>query len=217
VDKPYKLFHVQRHLSRLVKVQAMLKSAMKTDVVIIRCLFCCDASFQLAYKDFSQIFSSMLQDNKKRKPISEIVAYLGCWQGRERNSQNQITNYAANVVLMFKAQTLVEYPDLFSELEQIWRSVCNKTERDWDSEMRIDGHVKKLQISHVLEELQYDQVVVETTQKQLSKNIIEHLASYVVYQDLLDDDIYQELPKWLIKKNGSSGKIKISKQVQKKT
>jgi len=59
--------------------------------------------------------------------------------------------------------------------------------------------------------------VVETTQKQLSKNIIEHLASYVVYQDLLDDDIYQELPKWLIKKNGSSGKIKISKQVQKKT
>jgi len=154
VDKPYKLFHVQRHLSRLVKVQAMLKSAMKTDVVIIRCLFCCDASFQLAYKDFSQIFSSMLQDNKKRKPISEIVAYLGCWQGRERNSQNQITNYAANVVLMFKAQTLVEYPDLFSELEQIWRSVCNKTERDWDSEMRIDGHVKKLQISHVLEELQ---------------------------------------------------------------
>ncbi|MCO8057342.1 hypothetical protein [Acinetobacter towneri] len=217
VDAPHKLFHVQRHISRLMKVQAMLKSAMKTDVVIVRCLFCCDASFQLAYKDFSQIFSSMLQGNKKRKPISEIAAYLGCWQGRERNSQNKITNYAANVVLMFKAQTLVEYPDLFSELERIWQSACQKFEHDWDSEMRIYGYVKKLQISHVLEELQYNQVVVETTQKQLSKNIIEHLASYVVYQDLQDDDIYQELPKWLIKKNGSSSKTKISRQVNKKT
>ena len=217
VDKPYKLFHVQRHLSRLVKVQAMLKSAMKTDVVIIRCSFYCDASFRLAYKDFSQIFSSMLQDNKKRKPISEITAYLGYWEGRERNSQNKITNYAANVVLMFKAQTLVEYPNLFSELERIWRSACQKFKRDWYSEMRIDAYVKKLQISHVLKELQYEQVVVETTQKQLSKTIIEHLASYVVYQDLLDNNIYQEIPKWLIKKNGSPSKTKISKRVQKKT
>lgn len=217
VDVPNKLIHVQRHISRLVKVQTMLKSAMKTDVVIIRGLFCCDASFELAYKDFSQIFSSMLQDNKKRKPISEITAYLGYWEGRERNSQNKITNYAANVVFMFKAQTLVEYPDLFSELEQIWRSACQKFERDWDSEMRIDGYVKKLQISHVLKELQYEQVVIETTQKQLSKTIIEHLASYVVYQDLLDNNIYQEIPKWLIKKNGSPSKTKISKRVQKKT
>lgn len=217
VDKPYKLFHVQRHLSRLVKVQAMLKSAMKTDVVIIRCSFNCDASFQLAYKDFSQIFSSMLQDNKKRKPISEITAYLGYWEGRERNFQNQITNYAANVVLMFKAQTLVKHPDLFSELERIWQLACGKIERDYDSEMRVNGYVKKLHISHVLDELQYAQVVIETTQKQLSKNIVEHLASYVVYQDLLDDDIYHELPKWLIKKNGSSGKTKIVKRVRNKT
>lgn len=217
VDASHKLFHVQRHLSRLAKVQAMLKSAMKTDVVIMRCSFNCDASFRLAYKDFSQIFSSMLQDNKKRKPISEITAYLGYWEGRERNSQNQITNYAANVVLMFKAQTLVEHPDLFSELERIWQLACGKIERDYDSEMRVNGYVKKLHISHVLDELQYAQVVIETTQKQLSKNIVEHLASYVVYQDLLDDDIYQELPKWLIKKNGSSGKTKIVKRVRNKT
>ena len=217
VDAPHKLIHVQRHISRLVKVKTMLKSAMKTDVVIIRCLFYCDASCQLAYKDFSQIFSSMLQDNKKRKPISEIIAYLGYWEGRERNSQNKITNYAANVVLMFKAQTLVEYPNLFSELERIWRSACQKFKRDWYSEMRINGYVKKLQISYVLEELQYEQVVIETTQKQLSKTIIEHLASYVVYQDLLDNNIYQEIPKWLIKKNGSPSKTKISKRVQKKT
>lgn len=214
VDERYKLFHVQRHLSRVAKVEAMLKSAMKTDVVIVRCLFGCKPSFRLTYKDFSEIFSGMLQDNKKRKPISEITAYLGYWEGEERNSQDQITSYAANVVFMFKAQTLVEHPDLFSELERLWQFACRKIESDCDSGMRVNGYVKKLQIAHVLEELQYAQVVVETTQKQLSKKIAEHLASYVVYQDLLDDNIYQELPKWLIKKNGSARKTKVSKRVR---
>lgn len=217
VDQPYKLFHVQRHLSRLAKVEAMLKSAMKIDVVIVRCLFGCNPSFRLTYKDFSEIFSGMLQDNKKRKPISEITAYLGYWDGNERNSQDQITSYAANVVFMFKAQTLVEHPDLFSELERLWQFACRKIESDYDSGMRVNGYVKKLQIAHVLKELQCTQVVVETTQKQLSKKIVEHLASYIVYQDLLDDNIYQELPKWLIKKNGSSGKTKTSKRVYNKT
>jgi len=216
-DEPYKLFHVQRHLSRVAKVQAMLKSAMKTDVVIVRCLFGCNPLFRLTYKDFSEIFSGMLQDNKKRKPISEITAYLGYWEGNERNSQDQITSYAANVVFMFKVHTLVEHPDLFSELERLWQFACRKIESDYDSGMRVNGYVKKLQIAHVLEELQYTQVVVETTQKQLSKKIVEHLASYIVYQDLLDDNIYQELPKWLIKKNGSSGKTKTSKRVYNKT
>lgn len=217
VDQPYKLFHVQRHLSRLAKVEAMLKSAMKTDVVIVRCLFGCNPSFRLTYKDFSEIFSGMLQDNKKRKPISEITAYLGYWDGNERKSQDQITSYAANVVFMFKAQTLVEHPDLFSELERLWQFACRKIESDYDSGMRVNGYVKKLQIAHVLKELQCTQVVVETTQKQLSKKIVGHLASYIVYQDLLDDNIYQELPKWLIKKNGSSGKTKTSKRVYNKT
>lgn len=217
VDQPYKLFHVQRHLSRLAKVEAMLKSAMKTDVVIVRCLFGCNPSFRLTYKDFSEIFSGMLQDNKKRKPISEITAYLGYWDGNERNSQDQITSYAANVVFMFKAQTLVEHPDLFSELERLWQFACRKIESNYDSGMRVNGYVKKLQIAHVLKELQCTQVVVETTQKQLSKKIVGHLASYIVYQDLLDDNIYQELPKWLIKKNGSSGKTKTSKRVYNKT
>lgn len=216
VDEPYKLFHVQRHLSRVAKVEAMLKSAMKTDVVIVRCLFGCNPSFRLTYKDFSEIFSSMLQDNKKRKPICEITAYLGYWEGKERNSHDHITSYAANVVFMFKAQTLVEHPDLFSELERLWQFACRKIESDCNSEIRVNGYVEKLQIGHALEGLQHTQVVVETTQKQLSKRIVEHLASYVVYQDLLDDNIYQELPKWLIKKNGSVGKTKVSKRVRNK-
>ena len=217
VEASHKLIHIQRHISRLKKVQDMLKIAMKTDVVIIRCLFCCEASTILAYKDFSAIFSSMLQDNKKRKPISEMPAYLGYWEGRDRNGQNQITNYAANVVLMFKAQVLLEYPDLFSELERAWQLSCQKFDLDCDPEIRVNGYVEKLTISHSLEALRCHQLQVETTQKKLSKNIIEHLASYMVYQDLLDDAIYQDLPKWLIKKNGTIRKPKTSNSAAKMT
>lgn len=215
-DTPHKLIHIQRHKSRLEKVQGMLKYAMKTDVVIIRCLFYCDVNKAMDYAYFSKIFSTMLQDNKKRKPISDIAAYLGNWEGRKRTSQNQITNYAANVVLMFKSQALLEYPDLFAQLERNWCSACRKIERDCDPEIRIQGRVEKLQIAQTLPELQCHQLLVETTQKTLARNIVNYLASYMVYQDLLDDEIYQQLPKWLIKKTSTTNKRKAKKSVMKK-
>lgn len=216
-DTPHKLIHIQRHKSRLEKVQGMLKYAMKTDVVIIRCLFYCDVNKAMDYAYFSKIFSTMLQDNKKRKPISDMVAYLGYWEGRKRTSQNQITDYAANVVLMFKSQALLEYSDLFAQLERNWRSACRKIERDSDPEIRIQGRVDKLQIAQTLPELQCHQLLVETTQKTLARNIVNYLASYMVYQDLLDDEIYQQLPKWLIKKTGTANKPKARKSAIKIT
>lgn len=215
-DTPHKLIHIQRHKSRLEKVQGMLKYAMKTDVVIIRCLFYCDVNKAMDYAYFSKIFSTMLQDNKKRKPISDMAAYLGYWEGRKRTSQNQIINYAANVVLMFKSQTLLEYPDLFAELERNWCSACQKVERDCDLRIAIQGRVEKLQIAQTLPELQCHQLLVETTQKTLARNIVNYLASYMVYQDLLDDEIYQQLPKWLIKKTSTTNKRKAKKSAMKK-
>jgi hypothetical protein len=93
-----------------------------------------------------------------------MAAYLGYWEGRKRTSQNQITDYAANVVLMFKSQALLEYPDLFAQLERNWRSACQKIERECDPEIRIQGRVDKLQIAQTLPELQCHQLLVETTQ-----------------------------------------------------
>ena len=168
------------------------------------------------YAYFSKIFSTMLQDNKKRKPISDMAAYLGYWEGRKRTSQNQIINYAANVVFMFKSQTLLEYPDLFAELERNWCSACQKVERDYDLRIAIQGRVEKLQIAQTLPELQCHQLLVETTQKTLARNIVNYLASYMVYQDLLDDEIYQQLPKWLIKKTSTTNKPKAKKSAMKK-
>ncbi|WP_336943190.1 hypothetical protein [Acinetobacter modestus] len=214
---PYKLIHIQRHKSRLEKVEKILKQAMKTDVVIIRCLFYCDVNKAMDYSYFSKIFSTMLQDNKKRKPISDMATYLGYWEGRKRTSQNKISDYAANVVLMFKSQALLECPDLFAELERNWCSACQKVERDCDSEIRIQGKVEKLPIAHTLPELQCHQLLVETTQKTLAKNIVNYLASYMVYHDLLDDEIYQQLPKWLIKKTGTTSKPKAKKSAIKKS
>lgn len=216
-DTSHKLIHIQRHKSRLEKVQGMLKYAMKTDVVIIRCLFYCDTNKIIDYSYFSKIFSTMLQDNKKRKPISDMAAYLGYWEGHTRTSKNKITNYAANVVLMFKSQALLEYPDLFAELERSWCSACRKIERDCDPEIRIKGNVEKLQIAQTLPQLRCHQFLLETTQKTLARNIVNYLASYVVYQDLLDDEIYQQLPKWLIKKTGTANKPKAARSAIKKT
>ena len=214
---PYKLIHIQRHRSRLERVEKILKQAMKTDVVIIRCLFYCDVNKAMDYSYFSKIFSTMLQDNKKRKPISDMAAYLGYWEGRKRTSQNKITDYAANVVLMFKSQALLEYPDLFAELERNWCSACQKVEKDCDPEIRVQGRVKKLQIAQTLPELQCHQLLVETTQKTLARNIVNYLACYMVYQDLLDDEIYRQLPKWLIKKTGTTSKPKAKKSAIKKS
>ncbi|MCH4247045.1 MAG: hypothetical protein LKF82_04275 [Acinetobacter populi] len=203
-----KLIHIQRHLTRLDKVQKRLKQAVKTDVVIIRCLFCCDSSEMMSYSYFSKTFSTMLQDNKKTRPIGDIVEYLGYWQAQQRTSDNQITHYAANVVLLFKSQVLLEFPDLFAELEHHWRLACQKVERECDPEIRINGYVKKLQIAQTLPQLQRYQLLLETTQKTLARDIVNYLASYTVYQDLLDDEIYQQLPKWLIKKTGTTNKAK---------
>lgn len=208
VDTSHKLIHIQRHKSRFEKVQKMLISAMKTDVVIIRCLFYCDANKEMDYSYFSKIFSTMLQDNKKRKPISDIAMYLGYWEGRTRVNKKKITSYAANVVLLFKSQVLLEYPNLFAELERSWCLACGKIERNLDPEISINGKVDKLQIAQTLSQLQCYQLLLETTQKTLAKSIVKHLAGYIVYQDLLDDEIYQQLPKWLIKKTGTTIKTK---------
>ena len=74
----------------------------------------------------------------------------------------------------------------------------------------------KLQIAQTLPELQCHQLLVETTQKILARNIVNYLASYMVYQDLLDDEIYQQLPKWLIKKTSTPNKPKAKKSAMKK-
>lgn len=211
-DQGYRLIHMQRHGSRLEKVQMMLKNAMKTDVVILRCIFSCNSSTILEHREISRIFSGMLQANKKRQPFSSITAYLGYWEGVDRTSSgNHIKKYAANVLFMFKAQVLIDHPDLLEQLRIAWKAGCKQYEQHSDLIGSIDSNVQSLNLAYSIERLDCQQLFVETTDKKLIKDITEHLSNFVVYQDLLDDSIYQEVPKWLIKKNGSSSRLRKSK------
>ncbi|MGA4854495.1 hypothetical protein ACPC5U_14655 [Acinetobacter haemolyticus] len=211
-DQGYRLIHIQRHGSRLAKVQMMLKNAMKTDVVILRCIFSCNSSTTLEHGEISRIFSGMLQANKKRQPFSSIIAYLGYWEGVVRTSSgNHIKKYAANVMFMFKAQVLIQHPDLLEQLRIAWKAGCKQYEQHSDLIGSIDSDVHGLNLAYSIERLDCQQLFVETTDKKLIKDITEHFSNFVVYQDLLDDSIYQEVPKWLIKKNGSSSGLKKSK------
>ena len=217
-DHRYKLLHMQRHSSRLEKVQTMLKIAMKSDVVMIRCLFSCKSSVALEHKEMSRIFSGMLQANKKSAPFSSITAYLGYWEGAVRTSDgNHIKAYAANVMFMFKAQVLVNFPDLFSEIGNAWQTACRQHERSSDLLESIVGNVNLLTLAHSIEGLNCERLFVETTDKKLVKDIIQHFSNFIVYQDLLDDEIYQQLPKWLIKKTSTIKKPKAVRSTNKKS
>ncbi|WP_291347905.1 MULTISPECIES: hypothetical protein [unclassified Acinetobacter] len=217
-DQGYRLIHMQRHGSRLTKVQMMLKNAMKTDVVILRCIFSCDSSKTLEHGEISRIFSSMLQSNKKNAPFSSITAYLGYWEGARRTSDgNHIKDYAANVMFMFKAQVLIDFPDILSEIANAWRTACRQYERDSNLLESIVGNVEPHILAYSIEGLNCEQLFAETTDKKLVKDIIHHFSNFMVYQDLLDDEIYQQLPKWLIKKTGTANKPKARKSAIKIT
>ena len=78
----------------------------------------------------------------------------------------------------------------------------------------IDGVVEQLKLAYSVPELNSTQLILETTHKKLAKIFIHHVAPIAVYQDLLDDEIYQTLPKWMIKKNvkmSSSKTVKLRK------
>ena len=208
------LLHMQRHKTRLIKVKEMLRFAMRQDVVIIRCLFSEQSKDRITQQDLSKIFSNMLQINKKSLPFSFITGYLGYWEGIERTTTNKILGFAANVLFVFNAQVLTQCPDLLDALTEAWQKSCRNyglEKRDSDC---IDGVVEQLKLAYSVPELNCTQLILETTHKKLAKIFIHHVAPIAVYQDLLDDEIYQTLPKWLIKKNvkmSSSKTVKLRK------
>jgi len=47
--------------------------------------------------------------------------------------------------------------------------------------------------------LAYQELLVESIDKPLKNSIINNLAPYIVYKDLLDNTFYSDTPKWLIR------------------
>jgi hypothetical protein len=216
-DQPRHLLHMQRHKTRLIKVKEMLNVSMQQDVVIIRCLFSVQSKGTLTQSDISKLFSNMLQANKKSVPFSSMTGYLGYWEGIDRSESNEIIGFAANVVFIFKAQVLIQCPDLIDALSKAWQKSCDTYSLEKTSVSIIDGVVKQLRLIHSVPELNYEQLILETTHKKLAKVFVNHVAPIAVYQDVLDDEIYQSVPKWLIKKNVKLSPVKTSKLKKVKT
>lgn len=216
-DQPRHLLHMQRHKTRLIKVKEMLNVSMRQDVVIIRCLFSEKSKDRITQQDLSKIFSNMLQTNKKSLPFSFITGYLGYWDGVERSASNKILGFAANVLFVFNAQVLTQCPNLLDTLTEAWLKSCQNYIPEKGDSNGIDGTVKQLKLAYSVPELNCQQLIVETTHKKLAKIFIHHVAPIAVYQDLLDDEIYQVLPKWLIKKNVKTSPAKTAKLKKPKT
>lgn len=216
-DQPRHLLHMQRHKTRLIKVKEMLNVSMRQDVVIIRCLFSVQSKGTLTQSDMSKLFSNMLQANKKSIPFSSMAGYLGYWEGIGRSKSNKIIGFAANVVFIFKAQVLIQCPDLIDALSKAWQKSCDTYSLEKTSVSIIDGVVKQLRLIHSVPELNYEQLILETTHKKLAKVFVNHVAPIAVYQDVLDDEIYQSVPKWLIKKNVKLSPVKTLKLKKVKT
>lgn len=216
-DQPRHLLHMQRHKTRLIKVKEMLNVSMRQDVVIIRCLFSVQSKGTLTQSDISKLFSNMLQANKKSIPFSSMTGYLGYWEGIDRSESNKIIGFAANVVFIFKAQVLIQCPDLIDALSKAWQKSCHDYKLVMPSIGKDGGVVKQLRLIHSVPELNYEQLILETTHKKLAKVFVNHLAPIAVYQDVLDDEIYQSVPKWLIKKNVKVSPVKTSKLKKVKT
>ncbi|OTG74036.1 hypothetical protein B9T26_07825 [Acinetobacter sp. ANC 4169] len=216
-DQTLHLLHMQRHKTRLIKVKEMLRFAMRQDVVIIRCLFSEQSKDRITQQDLSKIFSNMLQINKKSLPFSFITGYLGYWEGIERSKSNKIIGFAANVVFIFKAQVLIHCPNLIDALSIAWQKSCDTYSLEKTSVSSIDGVVKQLRLIHSVPELNYEQLILETTHYKLAKIFINHVAPIAVYQDVLNDEIYQKVPKWLIKKNVKMSSSKTAKLRKTKT
>ena len=216
-DQSRHLLHMQRHKTRLVKVKDMLRFSMQQDVVIIRCLFSEKSNDRITQQDLSKIFSNMLQTNKKSLPFSFITGYLGYWEGVERSASNKILGFAANVLFVFNAQVLTQCPNLLDTLTEAWLKSCQTYSPEKGDSNGIDGTVKQLKLAYSVPELNCQQLIVETTHKKLAKIFIHHVAPIAVYQDLLDDEIYQVLPKWLIKKNVKTSPAKTAKLKKPKT
>ncbi|TEU28523.1 hypothetical protein [Alkanindiges illinoisensis] len=228
-----KLIDIPRHQNRLEAVRSYLKSAMKSDVMVVRCRFNCtgvellessseelnletEKEHALPQQALSKALYTMLHAGKRRMPLSQITAYLGYWEGTA-SVDGHYTNFAANIFFIFKSHAIQKYEDLHSELNMAWQSACNKFFKSLNPEQAQLYNIIKRDLKYEASclplpawslSLPYNknQLLLETINKKRKKEFIEHLSSFVVYKDVLNDKIYQDIPKWLIR--GTEGRTR---------
>lgn len=229
-----KLIDIPRHKHRLEAVRRYLKSAMKSDVIVVHYQFSCvgvkqhkglvveehnlaeNKEHTLPQQALSKALYTMLHAGKRRMPLSQITAYLGYWEGTSMVEEDY-TSFSANIYFVFKSNVLQKYEDLQDELSKAWQSACHKffsslsPEQAQQYNLIKQGLIYKascLSLPVWYSSLSYDknQLLLETINKKRKKEFIDHLSNFVVYKDVLNDKIYQDIPKWLIR--GTESRVK---------
>lgn len=203
-----KLVDIPRHKNRLIKVRDYLKAGMKTDVVVIRARLSCDVVggqtghkvlYNLEQQELSEIFYKMMHAGRRCAPLSQITAYIGCWQGRE-SVDDRYTNFAAEVFFIFKSNVLHEHNGRLGPVIQLaWYAACQKYFTIAHPELYYKAVCKLIDISQSDSLFQVEQCLIETINTKRRNFFINHISSFVVYHDLLDDPLYKSIPKWLIR------------------
>lgn len=207
-----RLIDIPRHMNRASKIQLYLDQAMKTDVVIIRCIFTCDINKRsVEQSDLSKILSKMLHAGKRRAPLSQITAYLGFWSG-VIDQDDTYGHFSADISFIFKKQAMLTHRDLFEEIKNAWQVAAEKFFEGMDSSLSLIPHVKEEIVLPSLDQFKSKLVLIETINSPLKKDFIKAIVPLVVYKDLLNDDFYRSTSKWLIRGVGPKPKRKKVKQ-----
>lgn len=195
-----KHINIPRHEQRVEKIQNYLRGAFKRDCVLIRCSLSCEMKNGfMKQKGLSSALYQMLHAGKRRAPLSKLRAYVGAWVENDTSQVSDKRRFFADIVFVFDREVLNNYSNLADVISERWQETLTKASEAFQPPLDLKASCRVKKIFNSVEELAYQELLVESIDKPLKNIIINNLAPYIVYKDLLDNTFYSDTPKWLIR------------------
>lgn len=195
-----KYINIPRHGQRVEKIQNYLREAFKRDCILIRCSLGCEMKNGfMKQKGLSSALYQMLHAGKRRAPLSKLRAYVGAWVENNTSQVSDRRQFFADIVFVFDREVLNNYANLGDVVGERWQETLTKASESFQPPLDLKASYRVKKIFNSVEELAYQEMLVESIDKPLKNIIINNLVPYIVYQDLLDNKFYSHTPKWLIR------------------
>ena len=195
-----KHINIPRHEQRVEKIQNYLRGAFKRDCVLIRCSLSCEMKNGfMKQKGLSSALYQMLHAGKRRAPLSKLRAYVGAWVENDTNQVSDKRRFFADIVFVFDREVLNNYSNLADVMSERWQETLTKASEAFQPPLDLKASCRVKKIFNSVEGLAYQELLVESIDKSIKNIIINNLAPYIVYKDLLDNTFYSDTPKWLIR------------------
>ncbi|WP_183176061.1 hypothetical protein ACNFX6_04955 [Acinetobacter johnsonii] len=195
-----KHINIPRHEQRVEKIQNYLRGAFKRDCVLIRCSLSCEMKNGfMKQKGLSSALYQMLHAGKRRAPLSKLRAYVGAWVENDTSQMSDKRRFFADIVFVFDREVLNNYSNLADVVSERWQETLKKASEAFQPPLDLKASCRVKKIFNSVEGLAYQELLVESIDKPLKNSIINNLAPYIVYKDLLDNTFYSDTPKWLIR------------------